>query len=82
MIQEICSISGAAGVSIGVVHHREVVYNKSLGFRDIEGRVGGDSDTIYRLGSTTNGFTAQAMGILVEEEVDNSHQSHCSRISP
>ncbi|KAK1833468.1 putative D-aminoacylase [Podospora conica] len=67
IIQEISSICGVAGVSIGVVHRGSVVYNESFGFRDVEGQIKGDGDTIYYLGSMTKGFTAEAIGILVEE---------------
>ncbi|KAK3938744.1 putative D-aminoacylase [Diplogelasinospora grovesii] len=66
-IREICSICGVAGVSIGVTHRGEVIYKESFGFRDVEGRIKGDDDTIYYLGSMTKGFTAEAVGILAEE---------------
>jgi CubicO group peptidase (beta-lactamase class C family) len=66
-IREICSITGVAGVSIGVLHHGKVIYRESFGFRDVESGVKGDADTIYYLGSMTKGFTAEAIGILVDE---------------
>ncbi|KAK0732538.1 beta-lactamase/transpeptidase-like protein [Apiosordaria backusii] len=66
-IREICSITGVAGVSVGVLRHGEVIYRESFGFRDVEGDLKGDADTIYYLGSMTKGFTAEAIGILVEE---------------
>lgn len=67
LIREICTICGVAGVSIGVAHQGSVIYNESFGFRDVEGAIKGDEDTIYYLGSMTKGFTAEAVSILVEE---------------
>jgi CubicO group peptidase (beta-lactamase class C family) len=66
-IWEISSIPGVAGVSIGVLRHGEAIYRESFGFRDSEGGVKGDADTIYYLESMTKGFTAEAIAILVEE---------------
>ncbi|KAM7210804.1 Beta-lactamase/transpeptidase-like protein [Rhypophila decipiens] len=66
-IQEICSICGVAGISVGVAHRGSVVYKESFGYRDVESRIKGDSDTVYYLGSMTKGFTAEAVAILVEE---------------
>ena len=66
-IQEICSVSGVAGVSIGVVHHGNPIYTDSFGYRDVENGIKADDETIYYLGSLTKGFTAQAIGILVDE---------------
>ncbi|KAK0648954.1 putative D-aminoacylase [Cercophora newfieldiana] len=66
-IQEICNICGVAGVSIGVVQRGSVIYSESFGFRDVENRIKGNADTVYYLGSLTKGFTAEAIGILVEE---------------
>jgi CubicO group peptidase (beta-lactamase class C family) len=66
-IKPISAISGVHGISIGVLHHGEPVYNKSFGYRDVEAQIPGKDDTIYYLGSMTKGFTAEAIAILVEE---------------
>ncbi|KPM41171.1 hypothetical protein AK830_g5397 [Neonectria ditissima] len=66
-IQQICTICGVAGVSIGVAQRGDVLYKQSFGFRDVESGLKGDDDTIYYLGSMTKGFTAEAVGILVEQ---------------
>lgn len=66
-IREICSITGVAGVLISVLHHGEVMYQESFGFRDVENELQGDADTIYYLGSMTKAFTAQAVGVLVDQ---------------
>lgn len=66
-IKEILAASGVHGISIGVLHHGNIVYNESFGYRDIENQIQGDDETIYYLGSMTKGFTAEAIAILVED---------------
>jgi hypothetical protein len=66
-IKTISVVLGVHGISIGVLHHGEVVYNKGFGYRDIEAQIPGNDDTIYYLGFMTKGFTAEAIAILIEE---------------
>ena len=65
-ITKICEVSGAAGVSIGVIHEGRK-YTKGYGFRDVEKKFTPDEDTVYHLASLTKSFTAAAIGILAEE---------------
>lgn len=66
-IKTTSTVSGVHGISIGVLHHGEVIYNKSFGYRDVEAQIPGNDDTIYYFGSMTKGFTAEAIAILVDE---------------
>jgi CubicO group peptidase (beta-lactamase class C family) len=63
----ISAVSGVHSISTGVLHHGEVIYNKSFGYRDVEAQTPGNDETIYYLGSMTKGFTAEAIAILVDD---------------
>ena len=69
VLSELRLITGAPSISVGVLHHGEVLFTHSEGVRDtnadIETPV--DLDTVYLLGSLTKGFVAAACGILVDE---------------
>ena len=67
-IWEICKVSGAAGVSIGILHHNEIVHTAGYGFRDIEQKFPTDENTIYHVASLSKSFTAAAIGILIDEK--------------
>ncbi|KAK6354120.1 hypothetical protein TWF730_008540 [Orbilia blumenaviensis] len=66
-INTICEISGAAGLSCGVIHDGERIFTHHFGFRNVEGEAPCDDDTIYAVGSLTKAFTATACAIAVEE---------------
>ena len=66
IINEICEVSGTPGVSIGVLHDKQVVFTKGFGFRDVEKKLAPDENTIYYLASLSKAFTAACVGILVE----------------
>ncbi|VZI19844.1 unnamed protein product [Fusarium fujikuroi] len=57
----------SASISIGVLHHGEVIFTRSRGFRDVESQALADSGTNYLLCSLTKAFTAACCGILVDE---------------
>ncbi|VTT79819.1 unnamed protein product [Fusarium fujikuroi] len=57
----------SASISIGVLHHGEVIFTRSRGFRDVESQAPADSGTNYLLCSLTKAFTAACCGILVDE---------------
>lgn len=67
-ISKILDVSCAAGASIGVLHHNEVIHTAGYGFRDIERKLPPDENTIYHLASLSKSFTAAAVGILVDEK--------------
>ena len=67
-IVEICKLSGTPGVSVGVLHHNEVIHIENFGFRDVEAKLAPDQDTLYFIASLSKAFTAAGIGILVEEQ--------------
>lgn len=66
-LEQIRQISGTAGISIGVLHHGQVVYKDNLGYRDIAAGETADSQTLYHLGSLTKSISSFAIGSLVED---------------
>ncbi|KAF2801728.1 beta-lactamase/transpeptidase-like protein [Mytilinidion resinicola] len=66
-ISKICEVSANAGVSVGVLHHNEVIYPSGYGYRDISRKLRSDENTVYHLASLSKSFTASAVGILLHE---------------
>ena len=67
VIEDICTISGTAGVSIGVLHQREVVTTAGFGYRDVQAKTEPDGDTLYYIASLTQALTASGIALLVED---------------
>ncbi|KIX09847.1 uncharacterized protein Z518_00928 [Rhinocladiella mackenziei CBS 650.93] len=67
VIGEICQISGAPGVSVGVLHHGTVIHQMGFGYRDVSKQIVPDENTTYVIGSLTKAFTAALLGNLVDE---------------
>jgi CubicO group peptidase (beta-lactamase class C family) len=57
----------AAGFSVAVVRHGQLVLAKGYGYADLAERVPASANTIYRLASITKQFTAAAILQLAEE---------------
>ncbi|PVH81622.1 beta-lactamase/transpeptidase-like protein [Cadophora sp. DSE1049] len=74
VINELMSISGCTGVSIGVSHHNETIYNAGFGYRHREKKLVPDADTIYHVASLSKSFTAAALGILAHDKKLNLNQ--------
>ena len=66
-IEDIRKISGTAGVSIGVLHHDEVISTSNFGYSDIQAKQKPDDDTLYYIASLTQSITASGIGLLVED---------------
>ena len=49
------------GLSIAVVHDRDVVWAKGFGWADVDNHVAASPDTLYRVASITKTFTATAV---------------------
>lgn len=58
---------GVGGLSVGVVHGGRLVWTKSYGLADAEGKLPAKDDAIYRIGSVTKSFTALMLLQLVQE---------------
>ena len=67
IISKICEESSCSGLSLGVLHHGEVVHKANYGYRDVKAKTPPDSDTLYSINSMTKAMTAAAIGILVED---------------
>ena len=65
--KEIMEKNQAVGLAVVTVKDGEVIYNKSLGYKDLENKIAlGDSD-IFRIASISKSFTATAIMQLVEQ---------------
>ncbi len=80
-VKEICR---APSISVGVLHHGEVVFRKSLGLRDVAANLEADSNTSYLVGSCSKLFTATAVGMLVGDELawDDCISKHLPDFDP
>lgn len=67
-IDEVMRACGTSSLSYGVVHHGQLRYSVSHGFRDRERNLAANSSTLYPLASLSKSFLAAAVGILVSEE--------------
>jgi CubicO group peptidase (beta-lactamase class C family) len=66
-IGRLMKVGGAAGVSVGLMHHGKPMYHDNYGFRDIQKRLPLTEDSIFPTGSLTKAIVAAGLGILVEE---------------
>jgi len=67
-IVEICRLSGTPGVSLGALYKNEIVHVDNFGYRDVEGKIPTDDNTLYYLASLSKAFTAACIGILGDEK--------------
>ncbi|KAG5806015.1 hypothetical protein H9Q71_009393 [Fusarium xylarioides] len=67
ILDQIQDNTRSASISIGVLHHGELIFTRSRGFRDVESQAPADLETNYLLCSLTKAFTAACCGILVDE---------------
>ena len=66
-VEDLRSLGGTAGVSIGVLHNGEVVAKHFLGHRDVEANKPSNASTLYVLGSLTKMFVCSTCAQLVED---------------
>ncbi|HBH24356.1 MAG TPA: hypothetical protein DDY13_13145 [Cytophagales bacterium] len=55
------------GLAIGVVKDGEVIFKKGYGFRNLKSQLPVTTETLFSTGSSTKSFTANGIGILVDE---------------
>ena len=67
LFDELCNISGAPGLAIGVIHEDKIIYENYLGYRDVKNQLVVDRDTVFNIASLTKAMTAAAVGILVDQ---------------
>lgn len=51
-----------------MLHHNQVIYTQSFGYRDVEAKLPPDEQTVYHIASLSKAVTSAAFGILVEEK--------------
>lgn len=56
--------SHAAGISVGAVKRGQVVYERGFGYANLGSRARATAATVYRIGSLSKAFTAQAIETL------------------
>ncbi len=67
VITRICAISGTPGVSIGILHHGELFYTASYGYRDVEAKLPPNEDTVFHVASLCKSMTAMGVASLVND---------------
>lgn len=67
-IVEICRLSVSLGVSLGVLYKNGIIHVDNFGYRDVEGKIPPDYNTVCYLASLSKAFTAACIGILVDEK--------------
>ena len=68
-IKELMTIAGTAGVSLGVLHHGEIIHCANFGFRDVRARLSVNKNTVFPIGSLTAAIVSATIGVLVEEKL-------------
>ena len=68
-ITEILALCGSPGLSLGVVHHGDIIHIAHFGRQNVSEPAPPNSDTIYRIASLTKVMTAVVVGSLVDEGI-------------
>lgn len=58
----------APGLSVAVVHNKQLIYVQGFGQRDITNNKPVNADTIFHIGSVTKSFTSALIGQLVDKK--------------
>lgn len=64
---QIANITSTPGLSVGVLHHGQVIHTTSYGFRDVPNQLPPNADTSFLICSLTKAMTASLVGIMVDE---------------
>jgi len=67
LVQQDLRLFEVPGIAVGIVKDGRVVYAKGAGVRSLRSRLPVDDRTLFGIASNTKGFTAAALGLLVEE---------------
>ncbi|KAH9882574.1 hypothetical protein J1614_000810 [Plenodomus biglobosus] len=67
VIQAICKVAGAPGISLAVSHNGQPIHRASFGFRDLETKEAITGSTQFPIGTMAKTFTASAVAALVDE---------------
>ncbi|KAB8235162.1 serine hydrolase domain-containing protein [Aspergillus alliaceus] len=66
VVKEVQEICGVPSLSWGILHHGQVIKRQSIGYRDVEGQLPANPDTMYMIGSLSKSFLSAAVGKLVD----------------
>ena len=55
------------GMSIGIVREDEILYQKSMGYSDVENKIEATNETLYELASNSKQITALGIFVLQGE---------------
>ncbi|KAI0184128.1 beta-lactamase/transpeptidase-like protein [Xylaria flabelliformis] len=67
LLDQLLDITATSGISVGVLHHGEVIHTANYGYRDVERQLTPNTDTSWLICSMTKAFTSSMIGMLVEE---------------
>ena len=67
-IEKLMEVGGAVGLSLGVLHHGEPIYQANFGWRDMEGSLAPTEETIFPACSLVKAMTAATLALLVEDK--------------
>lgn len=68
-IEELMTIAGTVGVSLGVLHRGEIIHSANFGCRDVDANLSVDEETIFPIGSLTAAIVSATIAMLVEERL-------------
>ena len=66
-IQELMSIAGTVGLSLGVVHNDKLIHTANFGFRDYDSKLPVNDESIFPGCSLVKAMLSAVIGVLVEE---------------
>ncbi|KAI0860086.1 beta-lactamase/transpeptidase-like protein [Xylaria cubensis] len=67
LLEQLLDITATPGISVGVLHHGEVIHTANYGYRDVERQLTPNADTSWLICSMTKAFTSSMIGMLIEE---------------
>ncbi|TAQ90359.1 hypothetical protein B7494_g1300 [Chlorociboria aeruginascens] len=67
VLRQICNITSTPGISVGVLHHGEIIHTANYGFRDVEKQLPPNIDTSWLVCLMTKAITASIVGMMVDE---------------
>ena len=68
LVQDAMETFSVPGAAVGVIKDGAIVHASGYGIRELGLPAAVDTDTLFRVASTTKAFTAAALAILVDEE--------------
>ena len=66
-LEEVIEQFSVPGLGIAIVAGGEVIYQKGVGFRDIDNQLPMTPDTLFAIGSTTKAMTATLLGMQADD---------------